>query len=61
MPDDPLIAFNRGLVAFLQGEIKQAIMLCQNALQTPNAALKQQMWDTLESDPMYADLLPALT
>ena len=58
MPTDPLIPFNRGLVAYLEGDQASAIAICQSALSAANPALRAQMMAALQSD--YAALLPHL-
>jgi len=57
MPTDPLIAFNQGLVAHLQGDEANAVSLCREALTATNATLRTHMLATLQADPAYAALL----
>jgi Flp pilus assembly protein TadD len=61
MPTDPMIPFNRGLVACLQGDQSRALTLCQSALSSATPALHEQMRSALQTNPAYAALLPHIT
>ncbi len=60
MPDDPMIRFNRGLVAFLQDDSITAVTLCQTALTAANDSFRSQMLTTLQADSAYTALLAQL-
>ena len=56
VPDDPMIGFNRGLLALLQGDLVQALALCGEALTAASEVLRNQMERILRGDPRYAPL-----
>ncbi|MFN8374107.1 MAG: tetratricopeptide repeat protein [Anaerolineae bacterium] len=58
--DDPMIAFNRGLLAALQGDTDAAISLCAAAYGKANAALREVMVRTLGEDVRYQEIANAL-
>ena len=60
IPNDPMIPFLRGLVAFNQDDQQHALDLCQQAYRMANAMLRGQMVDELRHDPRYQPLLTAL-
>lgn len=60
VPDDPLIPFNRGLLAFTRGDTEAALALCRPALDAAPAALREHMRAALAAPP-YAALALALT
>lgn len=60
IPSDPLIAFLRGLVAFDQDDLPNALLLCQRAYRAANDTLRDQMRDELKRDPRYMPLLTTL-
>jgi tetratricopeptide (TPR) repeat protein len=60
IPDDPTIPFNRGLIAFLQGQTERGIELCQNAYTSAPAALRDEMQEALASDERYTPVAEAL-
>ena len=55
IPDDPLIGFNRGLVACERGDLDSALLLCAAALDAAPDALRDHMRAAL-ADPPYAAL-----
>lgn len=59
IPNDTVIQFNLGVIAFLQGDQAEAIRLCKQALASPNA-LRSHMLDALK-DEIYLSLRNALT
>lgn len=59
VPDEPIIPFSRGLLAFMRGELPLAVELCGNALQNANETLRAQMRKTL-AEPRYAALAEQL-
>lgn len=56
VPDDPMISFNRGLIAVLLGNTDQGVTLVQQALDTAPAALRALMHDEVQDDERYATL-----
>ncbi len=60
IPDDPVIPFNRGLIAWLQGDEEAALELCRPALAQANPRLREEMLHELEDHPRYRDLLREL-
>lgn len=60
VPDDPVIPFNRGLIAWLEGDAEGALALCRPALAQANAALRAEMLREVENHPRYAALLQEL-
>ena len=61
IPDDPVIPFNRGLIAWLLGDVETALELCRPALAQANSRLREEMLHELQEYPRYADLLQELT
>lgn len=56
LPNDPMIDFQRGLLASLLGDLVQALALCGDAFASANEAEQAQMEHILRSDPRYAPL-----
>lgn len=56
VPDDPLIAFNRGLLAARRGDIDTAAALCEQALRAGTSGLQAYMRRALASDERCAAL-----
>lgn len=61
IPDDPVIGFNRGLLAARRGDLDAARPLCRAALEVANAALRADMEATLRTDSAYAELASLMT
>jgi tetratricopeptide (TPR) repeat protein len=57
MPDDPLIPFNRGLVAAAQGDLDRAEVICRAAFVAASAALRSQMCKSLLAHPLLRQRL----
>jgi len=57
VPDDPMIAFNRGLLAVLQGDRDTAISLCAASYGKANAALRERMAAALREDVRYNEIV----
>jgi tetratricopeptide (TPR) repeat protein len=60
IPNDPMIPFNRGLIALLQGDPQRGIELCQHAYISAPAALRDEMHKALAEDERYAPISAAL-
>ncbi len=60
IPNDPLIPFNRGLLVYEQGNLRQALPLCRDALDSAPEALRDLMRNTLMDEPRYRALGQAL-
>jgi tetratricopeptide (TPR) repeat protein len=60
IPDDPVIAFNRGLVAAERGDMRAAQSQVISALATAPVALRARMRQELRSAPKYAKLVSVL-
>lgn len=60
IPDDPMIAFNRGLLIYEQGNLRRALPLCRDALDHAPDALRDLMRHTLLDEPRYRTLAQAL-
>ncbi len=56
MPDEPLLPFYRGLLAWLQQDAPQAIALCRHALDRANETLREEMRTTLQANPTFMNL-----
>ncbi len=56
MPDEPLLPFFRGLLAWQQQDEPQAIALCRYALEHTNDALREEIRTTLQSNPAFMKL-----
>lgn len=56
IPTDPMIGFNRGLLAALRGDVTEALALCGEALTRAGDTLRVSMERALTSDPRYAAL-----
>jgi tetratricopeptide (TPR) repeat protein len=55
VPNDPMIAFNRGLLAFAQGNSDEAVRLCKEAYSNANTTIQEHMAHTLRGDLRYND------
>lgn len=60
IPDDPLIPFNRGLLIYEQGNLRQALPLCRDALDHAPETLRDYMRNLLMDEPRYRTLAQAL-
>lgn len=60
IPDDPMIRFNRGLIAFLQEDSERGIALCRDAYANAPAALRDEMQKALAEDERYAPIAAAI-
>jgi tetratricopeptide (TPR) repeat protein len=60
IPNDPMIPFNRGLLTYEQGHLRQALPLCRDALDHAPEGLREHMRRVLTSDPRYHTLVQAL-
>lgn len=60
VPNDPMISFNRGLLAFDAGSLRKALPLCRDALDHAPDALRDAMRQTLLGEPRYEMLAQAL-
>jgi tetratricopeptide (TPR) repeat protein len=60
IPNDPMIPFNRGLIAFRQGESERGIELCRNAYVSAPAVLRDEMRKALAEDERYAPIAATL-
>ena len=60
IPNDPMIAFNRGLIALLQGDSERGIALCRDAYANAPAALREEMQKALAEDERYAPIAAAI-
>lgn len=60
IPDDPVIPFNRGLIAWLKGDPDSALELCRQALAQANDSLRAEMLREVEAHPQFAALLDQL-
>lgn len=58
--NDPMIAFKRGLIAFLQGDLGRGIDLCHIAYTRAPDALREEMQKALAEDDRYATIAAAL-
>lgn len=58
--DDPLIPFNRGLLAALRGDLAEAVARCGHALMQANPTLQAHMETALRTDSRYAALAQLL-
>lgn len=56
LPQDPMIDFQRGLLASLQSDMIQALALCGDALTAASEQEQQQMEHILRHDPRHAAL-----
>lgn len=56
LPHDPMLTFQRGLLASLQGDLIQALSVCGEAMTAANADEQAQMEQILRGDPRYAAL-----
>jgi tetratricopeptide (TPR) repeat protein len=56
VPDDPMIGFGRGLIAFLRGDMQMAEALCGAAFAQASERLRQAMRAELEMDVRYTPL-----
>ncbi len=59
-PSDPLIPFNRGLIAWERGDRESALALCRSALERASEPLQETMRRTLIEYPEYEAILRAL-
>jgi tetratricopeptide (TPR) repeat protein len=59
IPDDPIIPFNRGLLALERGDLESAVNLCREALAAASDTLQTNMRQTLK-DPRYQALVARL-
>jgi Flp pilus assembly protein TadD len=59
-PTDPLIPFNRGLIAWQRGDQEAALTLCRSALENASEPLQETMRRTLVEQPEYESILRAL-
>jgi tetratricopeptide (TPR) repeat protein len=57
IPDDPMIGFQRGLIAAQRGNLDTAAAFCIEAYEAAVAPLKESMRHELESDVRYAELV----
>jgi tetratricopeptide (TPR) repeat protein len=60
IPNDPMIPFNRGLIALLQGDSARGIALCRSAYTNAPDALRDEMQKALAEDKRYAPIAAAL-
>ena len=60
IPTDPMIPFNRGLLIYEQGHLRQALPLCRDALDHAPEGLRDHMRRVLTNDPKYKTLVQAL-
>jgi tetratricopeptide (TPR) repeat protein len=60
LPDDPSIAFNRGLLLALRGDTANAITVCRAALNAASDTLQQRLRASLADNPAYETLRNAL-
>lgn len=60
IPGDPMIRFNRGLLAAQRGEMIDALALCGEALAAANPTLQAHMENALRADPRYTGLAALL-
>ncbi len=56
IPTDPMIAFNRGLLAVQRGSIADALKFCGKGFSEASAALRTEMEIVLRGDDRYAEL-----
>jgi tetratricopeptide (TPR) repeat protein len=56
LPDDPVIGFNRGLLAARRGDLDMARRLCEQALAAAGPALTAHLRTAVNDDPRYAPL-----
>lgn len=56
IPDDPMIPFNRGLIAVCRGKTEDGKKLVRQALKTAPAALQKLMYEELQADARYTSL-----
>ncbi|RMF82189.1 MAG: hypothetical protein D6737_02770 [Chloroflexi bacterium] len=60
LPGDVMIAFNRGLLAALRGDLPHATELCRDAFNRANDTLRAMMRDELDDDARFETLANAL-
>lgn len=60
IPSDSMIPFNRGLLVYEQGHLRQALPLCRDALDHAPEGLREHMRRVLTNDPRYNTLVQAL-
>lgn len=60
LTDDPMIPFNRGLLAALTGDLTEAVALCGAALSGASETLQAHMETTLRGDARYVSLATLL-
>lgn len=53
IPDDPMIPFNRALVALQHGDERQAQQLCEQAIQLATPTLLRQMREAINAEAHY--------
>jgi len=56
IPTDPMIPFNRGLLAMQRGLLSNALELCRKGFREASDSLKQEMLSSLQQDAQYAEL-----
>lgn len=56
VPDDPMLTFNRGLIASDLGDLIEGVALCGEALGTTSAHFHDHMVNVLKTNPRYAGL-----
>ncbi len=59
IPGDPMIRFNRGLIAADQGDATSARAAIASALQSAPASLRTLMLDELQANPAYHPFIPS--
>ena len=61
IPNDPMIPFNRGLIALRRSDLDGAVGLCRPAWIAATPMLQEQMQRALQADSIYAPLAARLT
>lgn len=56
IPTDPMISFNRGLLAIQRGSLPDALKFCRKGLEQASTALRTEMEIVLRGDEHYAEL-----
>lgn len=56
IPTDPMIPFNRGLLAMQRGSLPDALKFCRKGYDEASAALRMEMEIVLRGDALYAEL-----
>lgn len=60
IPTDPMISFNRGLLAMQRGSLSHALEFCLKGFEQASAALRTEMETVLRGDERYAELAQQL-